>query len=575
MAIGRAMKVAGYRLIAQEQEAKGIEFYEKAIELLEAHEYFEEAASVYLLLGNLALQKGDLVAANDFFYHGIRDADACDCDLLKSIINTGIARLKVWQGEYEEARKLYDDAMVVQEKNDDIPLKLARTHFNYGALWAKTGKLNDADVYFKKALKIFEEKEAEEELARTLGALGNISLEKQEIEEALIFYKESYEITNSIQDSSSIALANYNIGNYFFEQNNYEAAERYLNNCLDIAVKENIVEIVSQAYAKLSEVKEAINQPHEALDLYKQHIAIQQRIFTTEKEKAILEVGEKYKNEKIQALAKKNLALRNSIIVALILGLMIALGLIGYYYQKRKTAILMAIQKEKIYEQEMLRMQQTAELRALNAAQDGQEQERRRIAEALHNSMGSLLSAIQMHFQTLSETINFQKNDTQILFDKSLQLVQEAAITNRTIAHEMMPPVLMKFGLGAALGGLAEKIKGPNINVATSVYGLQQRLPEKLELSLYRIIDELINNIVKHAKASEVNIQMTVHEDGLNILVEDNGVGFNYEPNVIGYGIGLSSIMTRVNHFKGKFEVDSSEGNGTTIIIDIPDDVYR
>jgi len=100
-------------------------------------------------------------------------------------------------------------------------------------------------------------------------------------------------------------------------------------------------------------------------------------------------------------------------------------------------------------------------------------------------------------------------------------------------------------------------------------------LPEELELSLYRIIDELINNILKHAKATEVSIQLIEHEDMLNVIIEDNGIGFEYDPNNKNYGMGLSNITTRVNHFEGKFQIDSSIGNGTTMIIDIPQSTYK
>jgi len=299
---------------------------------------------------------------------------------------------------------------------------------------------------------------------------------------------------------------------------------------------------------------------------------VQQEILDEDAQERIAEGEERWENEKLHrkneqqaAAAKRDKIIRNSIIGVLALILIMAFILARYYQQKRKTAIQMAIQQEKLYQQEVLQLQQASELRAMNASQDGQEKERKRIAEALHNSMGSLLSAIQMHFQTISETITFQKNDTEILFNKSLELIREAAVTNRGIAHEMMPPILMKFGIGASLDSLAEKIKSPGIKVSTAVYGLEKRLPEELELSLYRIIDELINNILKHAKATEVSIQLIEHEDMLNVIVEDNGAGFEYDPSSKDYGMGLNNIMTRVNHFNGKLQIDSSIGNGTTI----------
>ncbi|MEL6867948.1 MAG: sensor histidine kinase, partial [Bacteroidota bacterium] len=239
--------------------------------------------------------------------------------------------------------------------------------------------------------------------------------------------------------------------------------------------------------------------------------------------------------------------------------------------QKRKNERLLASEKEAQYHQEIRLMEQAMELEAINASIDGQEQERKRIAEALHDSMGSLLSAVQMHFKTLMNTAISAQNE-KALYHKTQNLIQEAVTFNRQIAYEMMPPTLMKLGLPTAVESLVDKARGPKLDLELDVFGLNGRLPEKLELTLYRSLEELLNNLIKHANASEVTVQLAGDESEITLIVEDNGCGFEYDPSNPNYGMGLSNIQSRIRHHGGTFEVDSSPNNGTTIIINIPKD---
>lgn len=579
---GLAQKVLGYVQSLKGNKITADSLYREAVKLLSAGEDYKEEASVWLLLGNLSLGKGALDEAIEYYYRGIRLTDNCSCEELRAVLYTMVADVKIQQKKYEVAQKYYYDAIQIQRHITNAPQRLASTYYSLGSLYAKTGTLDSALVYYEKAITIFKATKDLWQLSTVYGGKGNVYFELDEFDKAFTFYKEGLELKEKVGDISGIAHAKYQIGNLLYEQGTFEEAKTYVFSALDMAREHKIAKLIPQAYRNLSEIEEKLNAPERALSFYKNYIDFRDTLLNKEKEKEIKEVEEKYQNEELKlkneqqaAVAKLDKVIRNIIIGVLVLLIFIAFMIARHYQQKRKTALKMAQQQEKLYQQEVLQLQQAGELRAMNASQDGQEKERKRIAEALHNSMGSLLSAIQMHFQTISETITFQQNDTEVLFNKSLELIREAAVTNRDIAHEMMPPILMKFGLGASLDSLAEKMKSPGVNVSTAVFGLEKRLPEELELSLYRIIDELINNIIKHAKASEISIQLIEHEDMLNVIVEDNGRGFNYNPNNKNYGMGLNNIMTRVNHFAGSFEIDSSVGNGTTIIINIPQKTYR
>jgi signal transduction histidine kinase len=134
-----------------------------------------------------------------------------------------------------------------------------------------------------------------------------------------------------------------------------------------------------------------------------------------------------------------------------------------------------------------------------------------------------------------------------------------------------MPATLLKLGLIAALQNLFDKISATGIRISFTVHEVKERLEEALEISIYRIVLELINNVVKHAGASEVTVQLIKYPFYINITVEDNGKGFIYrQATTKTQGIGLGSISSRIAYLKGTMYIDSGEGRGTTVIIDIP-----
>ena len=154
----------------------------------------------------------------------------------------------------------------------------------------------------------------------------------------------------------------------------------------------------------------------------------------------------------------------------------------------------------------------------------------------------------------------------------TLQLLDEASSELRNISHNIMPATLSKLGLVAALRNLITTISSHSgLQINFSTYDFDKRLDEKTEMSIYRVILELINNVVKHAAADKVMVQLIRHPDYINITIEDNGKGFDYSKALEQKnGIGLGNILSRVNYLKGSINVDAVPGRGTIVIIDVP-----
>ena len=190
-----------------------------------------------------------------------------------------------------------------------------------------------------------------------------------------------------------------------------------------------------------------------------------------------------------------------------------------------------------------------------------QEEERRRIAESLHNGVGQLLYATRLHLDMLptSEAVRASQG-----------LLNEAIRATRTISFELTPPVLEGFGLPAALRELVSRIPASHLAVELHLQGLDESLPAPLATATYRIVQELLNNVMKHAQAQEVFVSVTLEASQLHLSVEDDGRGFDASPPADGNGIGLAGIRTRVGLLGGTFEMKSRPGRGTGFFLQLP-----
>lgn len=212
-------------------------------------------------------------------------------------------------------------------------------------------------------------------------------------------------------------------------------------------------------------------------------------------------------------------------------------------------------------QEETTRLQLTRQQEVLSAILTTQEAERKRIAEALHNGVGQLLYATKLHLQ----------RSTDAKRDNSLTLLDDAIRMTRTLSFELTPGILEDFGLEYALGELVRRIPKASLKASLHVSGLEAPLPQLLEVAVYRMVQELFNNIIKHAGAQEAFIHVVREADQLAISVEDNGQGFSPEtqPDTLP-GIGLPGIRSRVGLLGGTLNIASRPGQGTIITIELP-----
>ncbi len=204
-----------------------------------------------------------------------------------------------------------------------------------------------------------------------------------------------------------------------------------------------------------------------------------------------------------------------------------------------------------------------------------QEEERRRIAREIHDSLGQLLTAIKFNVEIFEDVANLQGNDERQRIDDIKSLLDNAMNEAREISYNLMPSVLVDFGLTPALQLLCEQFsKRDNLRIVFHSNGVDKRLDPTMEIGLYRIAQEALNNVAKHADAQEANVQLIGDSQTIRLTIDDNGKGFYVTRLDVGkggrHGMGLVSMRERAASFNGVFTLDSKLGRGTEIIVEIP-----
>ena len=180
------------------------------------------------------------------------------------------------------------------------------------------------------------------------------------------------------------------------------------------------------------------------------------------------------------------------------------------------------------------------------------------------------MSAAKMNLSMVESELAFQNPEQKQAFEKAMSLVDEGCREVRSVSHQIMPNALLKSGLASAVREFINKIDQRVIKVNLYAEGLNERVDSLTEPVLYRVIQECVNNVIKHAAASQLDISVIRDGEGISVTIEDNGKGFNPGDKALAEGIGLKNIRSRVEYLKGTVEWDSSPGKGTVVMVHVP-----
>lgn len=489
-------------------------------------------------------------------------------------INLRLGHLASVHNESEkEVLNFFRQAEEIALELDDSDL-LVEINNELGSYFFNTQQLGKALTYHLKVSDLLQNSNDSISQISNFNNLAVCYVEMEAYEVAQDYYLKQISWSKDLSLWEEEALALYNLGVLFYKQQLFDSSETYFLKSL--TQYQNLLDAPGQAknYQSLAALKADQKDYQSAFNYHVSFSDLSKRILNEERQNAIAEMQVKYDTEqKEMALklsqeeektqkAQKNVFIGGTIALTLLL----IIGALVYIQKQRVNEKNRLIQKQK-----MKSLLDDQELKTYQAMMQGQEEERLRISADLHDRLGSMLSTVKLLFSGLEDKLDKQQEANQQQYDKAKFIIDDACTEIRRISHNLGAGMVANFGLSNAIHELCDSINQSNTLASRfSAFNIPDNIPLKVETELYRIVQEAFNNAIKHAQASELNVQLNGHETELNLIIEDNGVGFDSKDTNATNGLGLRSIQNRVSLLGGTYHLDSVKGRGTTFIIDIP-----
>lgn len=490
-------------------------------------------------------------------------------------INLEISDLIVGQDNKAADYKMYlNEYIAYAEKTNNI-LMLAKANASIATHKILTTEVDESLHYFKIALNLNKkvgDKKLQSFIDNNLAVLYNENFNKPD--SALYYLKKDLDYLKTTNNINYIC-ENYvtQAGSYYYLGDHKKAIE-YLKKADKLPIKQYVVKTKQYIYEFLSKNYEEINDYQNAYKYLTLNQAYKDSINETEQNIAINDIQTKYKTKEkeLENTVLKGTITTNRILLYTFTGLFIASLIIAFLiYKNSKRREKISLQEKLIEQQKLEKALKDYELHSIDLMLEGQEKERQRIANDLHDNLGSMLAALKLNFENLKLRKNELQGEENKLYERTDELIEEAYQKVRRLAHAKNAGVFANEGLIPAIKKLAEKLSIPGkLLIQVIAFGFTERLENALEIAIFRTIQELSTNVIKHSKASEATIHLTNYEDNINIIIEDNGIGFNRTAIKTADGMGLQTIQKKITQLGGTLTIDATPGKGTTIIIDIP-----
>lgn len=534
---------------------------------------------------------------------------------------------KVWHN-YGAVQQIKGDqeafADVLLEKAIPFAIKggdsvyLGKNYFDLGLTFSNTLQFTKAEEVWQNAINIFNTVNAPKEYlmdAYNLSAQNYIELKKMDKARAILdsaaallepypesqyyldyyasqamFYSAQGKFAQAHESiDKGIALANKLNQPYreqrillqkffaFFGENKFDKGENVL---LDLMNRQPFISLIAnrlQVYNGMAENYAGMGKHHLAYDWLKKYSQLSDSIAKENLQGRINALTEKFKSkesqEQIKVLKaekeKSALAAKNSKLLIWFFGLaslfLLILTTLGWFYFHNNKKLQK--QKELNYQQQLLDTEQKQQIQFANALLQGEENERKRIASDLHDGLGGMLAGVKINLSKLAENKN---SDIMMNTDihKVIEQLDGSVTELRRIARNMMPESLLQLGLEVSLKDMCDSLNSSGAKVEFQAFSINTSLPKETQITVYRIVQELLANAIRHANASEVLVQCSQNENIFYITVEDNGKGFDTSMLPLQKGIGISNVKNRVDFLKGRMDINSAPSHGTTVNIE-------
>ena len=466
----------------------------------------------------------------------------------------------------------------IENNNDSFSdLEYAEVLLRIGSTFQKSAKYDSAKIYYKKLelLNSFND-DILSLKAVSFGNLSGIFEQDSLYETAREYAYKAIDIHKKRNNSIDLAGATINLANVYLSERKYIQSKKIYFEALDLIKNENSAVAIKykvNLYANLAWAMRNLKD-FKAYDYQEMSYNIEDTSREKEFRGIIDEISAQYDfDSKKELLLKeeenKRLKAQNTSWIIGIGGFLVIVSLLyflNYYKLRQKNLSLKLSETELLQTQKIEKLKSESQTRVLNATIDGKESERKEIAETLHDNVSTLLSSANLHLEACKTQFN---GKTPLEIDKTKRIITEASQKIRDLSHTLVSSILLKFGLNYAIKDMAQKYSNSQLQFETEIGDLR-RYHQKFEIKTYNIIQEFVNNILKHSNAKKAIIKLREKEGVLCLKISDDGKGFDKVSIAKKDGLGINQIEARIQIMKGKFNIDTEEGKGTKIEVELP-----
>jgi two-component system, NarL family, sensor kinase len=553
-----SVRLVGHAYSSLDKIDEIIHFLEPVLKKYEGKNNWLEAfgnhriASAYLDQGNFDICMKHALVAKKLF------EQLNDFGNLANTTNL-IGKVYLRQNNYKQALQYIDEAIgyaAIEPKKNF----LANIYSSKAIVLAEHNELDSACSYFEKTVALREELKDSVTLAWDYNDLASMYIYMNQIDKSIAYFEKAKKLFNLYGNKDGLSTLHSNLGELYLTKKDYPKVKLNLDLAASFIDKNQDAELYHNLLRNYFSYYRHSGQPQLANVFADSLIQFKDSLANKNMDKTVAEMNVKYESEK-KALNILALKKEKKLMWFVYLALLTTLVFVAF-------AIYNRLKRKKEKEMSQLIIQEKEE--RTRSIIEAEEIERVRIARELHDGVGQTMVAASMNLEAMKNE-NAYKLEENRNYNTSLHLVKESITELRAISHSMIPGALLKNGLNSALYDFVSNIKQSNkLNIQLDVSGIEQRLPISVESTIYRMIQEIISNVLKHANATEVSISLVKEATHLELLITDNGKGFNIEDAKQKDGIGLKNIMSRVEYLKGNIDINSSPQHGTSILIEVP-----
>lgn len=587
-------------------------YYNKAFELSKQLHFNRGIIRYYSCQGEILNNKGKYAECMAMLRSGYAFAIYIKDIMREGVMCENMGNTFAFMEKLDSATGYYFRALKIFERLNDS-VKMAIVYADLSNILMRTDKLDKAMLYVNKGIAVTRVKKDEFYLAALaskealLWKLKRYDEARQTIDELIIlarqqnnywslytayadlcshsrdlhnysglsdYAKQLLEINKEINSRVALCEAYYWNAEAAFYNKQFNEASSFAERAIGIAEKDSLTKQVKECYRLYSNILIAKGLLPLAYDYGGKadsidELTLNKNILTATQESQAAYETEKKDAEILKQKARLQQERTWKAVLAGLLLVLVVIGFISLRLYRNRQALL--VKEKELQQQKIIQLESESQLAASQSVLKGQEEERERLAKDLHDGLGGILSGVKYSFSNMKQ--QFVLNEESVkAFEKSMAMLDESMSELRRIAHNMMPESLVKLSLNDALRDYCMYVtKNSTVVFDYQGIGLDDMDPENtIKTSIYRIVQELVNNILKHAGAANALVQIIWREGVIYITVEDNGTGFNTADLTMANGIGFKNTSSRVNYLKGKMDVQSVPGQGTSVHIEVP-----